>query len=287
MSILVSLLAALSVCVMKLHKKTVYRLALYQSLSSLLFSAQFAAQFVFIDCDRMMLDADKCTLFAFLDLYSGWTKLIFTACVTFHLFCFAVLHKNYRRLEPLYVVFSLIIPAVIASVPLALRGYGPAGFSCWIEERRNNGSLIRDGVIETFALWYGPSTIILIFTSLAMIVLVIALVRRAYFRRPLMRYQNGKALKQLLPLAAFPILFSIPPLLNHIYSVMDSSSDAQIISPLDAACVIGWSLLTGVSVIVHVAATGLYAKASRWCQWCVNHPHMEEGYGTINDKQFN
>ena len=54
--------------------------------------------------------------------------------VTFHLFCFAVLHKNPKKLEVLYVVTSLLIPAGIASVPLITQSYGanPSGTLCYI-----------------------------------------------------------------------------------------------------------------------------------------------------------
>ena len=266
-SVVVSLLATLSVCTAKLYKKTVYRLALYQVLSSLLFSAQFTIQFLIFD-KPTKANMDMCKAFAFFDLYCGWMKLLFTACVTFHLFRFVVFYKDPKKLEPYYVAFSLIVPALVASVPLVLHGYGPQGFVCWIQ-MYSNGSSNRDGVIEAFALWYVPSMLLLVFVSLTMLVTVVILAHRAYFRHSWMRSQNTKALKQLLPLAAFPILylvFSVPLLLNYVlHNVTDSDFNMKVI---DAACVIGWSLSAGVTVMGHIVVTGLCSSMGICTRWC-------------------
>eukprot|EP00731_Ephydatia_muelleri_P035965 Em0185g5a len=58
-----------------------------------------------------------CTAIGFLEVYTEWKKLLFTTWVTFHLFCFAVFHKNMKKLEALYVVTSLLVPALIAALP--------------------------------------------------------------------------------------------------------------------------------------------------------------------------
>ena len=143
-----------------------------------------------------------------------------TMWVTFHLFCFAVLHKNLKKLEVLYVVTSLLVPAVIACIPLITKTYGrnPDGSVCYIYAFNDVAS------IERFALWDAPAMIILLAASAAMVVMVIKLTGRVCLRsyEPITDGdQFWKALKQLLPLAVFPILFfifEIPLFIFHLYA---------------------------------------------------------------------
>ena len=65
-----------------------------------------------------------CRTIGYLELYTEWVKLLFTMCITFHLFCFGVFHNNLKKLEVLYFVMSLLVPAVIAAVPLMTNTYG-------------------------------------------------------------------------------------------------------------------------------------------------------------------
>ena len=103
-SVLVCLLAAILLCCLKLYKKIVYRLALYQVLSALAMASVFVMQVVFINYNKSPIIYGRvCTAIGFLGMYTEWTKLLFTMWVTFHLFCFAVLHKNLKKLEVLYM----------------------------------------------------------------------------------------------------------------------------------------------------------------------------------------
>ncbi|KAL5509162.1 hypothetical protein EMCRGX_G004474 [Ephydatia muelleri] len=168
-SVLVCLLAAFLLRWLKLYKKLVYRLALYQVLSALAMASVGATQVVFINYDELSTIYRRlCTAIGFLWLYSQWTKLLFTMCVTFHLFCFAVLHKNLKKLEVLYVVTSLLVPALIAIVPLITHTYGlsPGGNACYIYA---NTSV---AFMERLALWDGPAMLMLIAASTAMVVMV-------------------------------------------------------------------------------------------------------------------
>ena len=207
-SVLVCLLAAILVLTFKLHKKLVYRLALYQVLSSLLLATVTALQLVFTNYNESQdVYARLCTAVAWFKMCASWMKLLFAMWVTFHLFCYGVLHKNMKKLEVLYVVTSLLAPFVIAVVPLLTHSYGLSsdGALCYIYA---NTSV---AFIERLALWDGPAMFMLIVASIAMVVMVIALAGRVY---RISRYepisegdQFWKALKQLLPLATFPNFF--------------------------------------------------------------------------------
>ena len=198
-SVLVCLLAAILVFRFQLHKKVVYRLALYQVLASLALAVVSVLEVIFINYyTNPEVYSRACTAIGWLILYAEWMKLLFTMWVTFHLFCFAVLHKNLKKLEVLYVVTSLLVPAVIAVLPLITNTYGlsPDGTLCYIYAKNVAA------FIERFALWDGPAIVTLLAASTAMLVMVIVLAYRACLR---IRYetitagnQYWKALKQLL-----------------------------------------------------------------------------------------
>ena len=133
-SVCVCTLAAILVFVLKLHRKVVYRLSLYQVLASLAFSAIEGFQIISAQHNEIWEFDRACTAIGLLALFFRWVKLLFPMWVTFHLFCFAVLHKNLKKLEVLYVVTSLLVPAVIACVPLITHTYGLGidGSYCYI-----------------------------------------------------------------------------------------------------------------------------------------------------------
>eukprot|EP00731_Ephydatia_muelleri_P013121 Em0007g431a len=153
-SVLVCILAAILLCCLKLYKKLVYRLALYQVLSALAMASVSVMQVVFINYDKSPIIYGRiCTALGFLSVYTEWTKLLFTMWVTFHLFCFAVLHKNLKKLELLYVVTSLLAPVVIATVPLTTNAYGlsPDGNACYIYANRSVAFIERLALRNAYA----------------------------------------------------------------------------------------------------------------------------------------
>ena len=263
-SVLVCLLAAILVLCLKLYKLLVYRLALYQVLSALALASVGAMQVVLIDYDQSPLIYGRiCTAIGFLVVYTEWSKLLFTMWVIFHLFCFAVLHRNLKKLEVLYVVTSLLVPVVIAIVPLVTHSYGlnPDGDICNIYA---NTSV---AFIERLALWDGPAMLVLIASSIAMVVMVIKLAGQVCGRRyPYEPITDGdqywKAVKQLLPLATFPILFfifEIPVLIFHVYTTQYSTpNEGMFLAAIVSFSL--WSMASGATVIVHISVAQICGR---------------------------
>ena len=118
-SALVCLLAAILVLRLKLYGKLVYRLALYQVLSALVMASVSAMQVVLMNYDNSPNIYDRvCTAIGLLLEYIAWVKLLFTVWVTIHLFCLAVLGKNLKKLEVVYIVTSLLVPTGMAIIYL-------------------------------------------------------------------------------------------------------------------------------------------------------------------------
>ena len=194
-------------------------------------------------------------------------KVCFAAWVTFHLFFFAVFHKNMKILEVLYVLSSLVVPALLACVPFTTHSYGLQGSVCWIQSWKDNcpTNIAVVGVVEQFALTYGPSMAILLIVSVAMVVMVITILYRS---RKYHNEQNSKALQQLLPLAVYPILFfvfTIPPFVNRLYGTKPNvpHDTAYALSMMGAVTVASWSFFTGISLIVHIVVAKLHAHCKK------------------------
>ena len=252
LSILACLLAAILVFALKLHQKVVYRLPLYQVLAALAF-----ATVQMVQIKHSPVTGTGCIAIGWLVVYLEWMKLLFTMWVTVHVFCFAVLHRNLKKLEVLYVVTSLLVPAVIASVPLITHSYGSRGY-CYIEAENDTH---HETFIERFALWNGPAMAILLVSSTAMVVMTIKLAHRVCWKFKYEPITDGgqywKALKQLLPLMAFPILFfifTIPVFVYDIYSPFSINSGSnQLLQFVANVFVSMWSMSSGVTLIVHMS----------------------------------
>ena len=273
LSVVVCLSAIILVVVLKLYKKTVYRLALYQVVASLCFAMSCVMGIIFINYNQNPeLYRRLCIAVAFWSLFAENLKLFSTLWLTVHLFCLAVFYKNMKRFESVYVLSSLLISATFSIIPLITNTYGFNGVTCWIRESSDNCSLYKstiEEIVEQHTLWYGPSTILLLMESAVLLTTVIVLVCR-YRRRKRQQVvtnredQNWRAAKQLLPLAAYPMLFLvliIPPLVFNAYTYTP-----QPPSPVLLYVAVGsgatWSLSAGTTLILHVL---LSMTCSRKC----------------------
>lgn len=279
-SVVVCLLASAMVFGLKLHQKVVYRLALYQILAALVFSVVQMSQIAFVHYNVTSGSdayAHACYAIAFLSLYTQWAKLVLTTWLTAHLFCFSVFQKNLKRLEVVYVVTSLLVPAALAGVALGIRSYGLGEFGCWISSTCRNGNFsFRDMFFERLGLWDGPAASILLIASVAMVIMLIKLAVNVHQRRRYAQTSSGdqfwKALKQLLPLAAFPVLFYIfviPQFAFHIYQLEFQATNYQLPRSADDSFYVAisasfsvWSFVSGLTLILHVCV----ARMSQHCR---------------------
>ena len=263
-SVVVCLVAIILVFCLRLHKKVVYRLVLYQVMSSLVLALTEGSQSIFFNWNPKTYE-QICVAVGWFVMFSLWMKLLFTMWATFHLFCFAVFHWNPKKLEVVYVATSLFLPALIASVPLTTHSYGfsPVG-GCYIPAYNDAGNrTLYDAVIERFSLWSGPASFILLAESTAMVAMVITMIHRVYRRRTSLlqtmpitggsRYKE--ALVQLLPLAIFPIMlliFIVPVLVYDVYYCLITPTPDKGLVVSAYLFISLWSLFSGTVVIVHI-----------------------------------
>ena len=298
LSMAVCLLAIILVGALKLYKKPVYRLALYQVVASLSFATACVVGVIFINYNEAPeVYSRLCVAVGFWYLLTQNLMLFSTLWLTFHLFCFAVFYKNMKKFELFYIVSSLLISAIFSIVPLITDvSYGFNGVTCWIRVRNENCSSYRRTdieIIEQFTLWYGPSTTLLVIESTVLLIMVAILVCR-YRRR--IKYsgesvnhedQNWKAAKQLLPLAVYPMLFCvliIPPIVFNAYTYTPQPPSPALIYA-GVTSVAAWSLSAGTTLILHVILSAACSRKRRTKPREKRHQSdliEDEGVNTVN-----
>ena len=239
-SLLPSLATIIFVCVLKLHKTLVYRLALYQVLSAMEFSVLWITASVYV-YDIVAFNGTVRTIFEALLLGSAFIKLMFTVWIVIHLFALAMFHKNLHRLERLYVVSSLLVPLVVTAALLGVT----LPEAC---------SLMAANIVYTIIFT------VLVLTSLLIIVMATILCHRACRRRSLAlsEYdkQHKKALYEMLPLLLYPILFLLIMIPIFAFTVLDMRnvnnnyfSDSYTMFSI---CAPLWSFTTSLLLIFHL-----------------------------------
>ena len=265
-SILVCLVAAILVFWLKLYKSVVYRLSLYQVLAALVYAIAELWQLNLLNKYETNPNTHQCTTLGWATLYFICVNLLFTMWVAIHLFCYGALHKDLSKLELWYVVTSLLVPAVVACVPLITNSYGFSPIDgCYIPVYTINSShRIEVAVVERFVLWEGPAMTILLISSAAMVTLLIKLTHLIKSKYKLYETLPNsdhfwKALKQLVPFTVFSILFCVSQIPYLVYDIHYSTSP----STPHGLVVFGnismyiWSTICGLSLIVHILVVRL------------------------------
>ena len=215
-----------------LHKKSTYRLAMYQVLSALAYSFILMLSFVSLNRSSDSLPfAIYCKAKAFFNVYILWVNLLFTISLTFHLFYLAVFLKNLEKMELFYVLFSTLFPLLFSWIPFIHNNYGVTGAWCWIRNWKGNCATQNylEGIIEQFTLWYGPLFVCLTISIIATIIIVLVLLWRVCkaksdVNQPLLKSKYKKALHELLPLLAYPAIFNCLSLFSLVHRIYDAAT---------------------------------------------------------------
>ena len=275
-SVIVCFTSVVLVFILKLNIYFVHRLALYQVLAALCYGLVLTLELLFLIFRH---DDEKnrwlCETVGFFSLYFSWVKLLFTAWLVAHLFCQAVLgidpQKDHKRYEVLCVITLILFPLLFTWIPFVTEEYGPAGVWCWIQSWKDNciDTLSIAGITEQFTLWYGPAMVVTIVESIAITVIVLSLLfcyqpndKPASTSTSLLESSNSsaqkrrKALNELLPLLAYPILFCLlltPPLINRIIGAAYTEQQPNITAILVSGIFIPLRpFFAGLTLLIHV-----------------------------------
>ena len=200
----------------KAHQRTSHRLVLWLMISTLLLSAVIAFELLIAKFENGHDIEQMCKVIGLFLEYAIWMKLMLTFWINFHLFLLTVLWRSYWWLEFVYILTSLAIPATFFWVPLLHNAYGLAGGWCWIRAMDDQCTKLKAGLVEQFVLWYGPMMLFTVVNVAMMVVMATVLCKRACCggskedKDPLLpKPRHNIALKETLPLIAYPVTFHI------------------------------------------------------------------------------
>ena len=268
LSILCCTLALATVTIKRLYKKVIYRLAMYQVTATLLQSFILASEFMLIDYNEEKVYYQvSCKAIAVMAQFVILMNLFCISWLTFHLFAFVVFFKDLKRLEWLYISSSVLIPLLVACIPFITDSYGAVEALCYITslKRENNCTTRPDvvGITEQFTLYYGPAAFLFTVNMIAIFVTTVTMACRTWTHKVYMdgephpeeSNQYAKALKQILPLVAYPIIHFVLFLAafsNRIYTAKEGSAVFGF-TVAHAATQSLRGFFDGLSLIVHIA----------------------------------
>ena len=277
---------------LRLYKVFTYRLAMYQVLSGMMFSCAVMLFFGSINYDGDSLPyVVVCKAQAFLTQYFLWVKLLFTMNLIFHLFCLAVFMKNFRKLELFYILLSTLFPLSFTWIPFIHNNYGVAGAWCWIRDWKDNcaSQHYLEGIIEQFALWYGPLFVSLtVCIAITVIIFLVVLWRVCVCtmlssHQPLLennlKQRQKEMLQELLPLLAYPTIFcciSLIPIVNRIYDAVSHSTSFEL-SLVHAITNYSMGLFSSAVLIMHVLIVRFYQRSISNRKTPVNNDNTPRG----------
>ena len=261
-SVVVAVIPSIVMFYLKLHRQFTYRVAFYQVLGAILYHCAGILATVFpLTIDHFNKHfVPVCQFAAFSLTFFFCVKLFFVSFIVVHLFIFSIIYRSIKRFEPVYIVFSVAFSLVVATVPFMTKTYGLAGPWCWIENRKDDCSsqVLLDGIIEQFALYYVPGLACLAIDSLLAAVMVTVLylrVRRERKRDPtIKRHPLDEAIKQMLPLVAYPVLFLLlllPGFANRVYGATPNQPNVGLMY-FSIVCTALWGFTGGAALSLHI-----------------------------------
>ena len=254
----------------RLYHRFIERLVLYLLILSLLYSFSGVFQWVAIFYDSMNEDALRgCKAVGFLTQYSSCAVLFFHFALSLLLFGSIVLQQDWSSYKWEITTFltSLFVPALFSWIPFIHDHYGLSGAWCWISAHNATCSLSMAGLYEQIVLWYIPQTLLMLIASCLIVVIVLNLTEVCCFKArdikvPREVYQ--KALKKLLPLLAYPIVFFVINTVSLICRVTVTANVEQIwLLYLRAITDPSWGLLACIAFLVHLYSLSKTSARSR------------------------
>ena len=265
-SVICCVLALGLVFYLKLHKHFLYRLAMYQVLSSMLVSLN-AVLAIILNREvwwsnqkyNETFDA-MCEAIAFLLLYFDWIKLLFTTMLSFHLFCLAVCLKDFKYYEKEYIVISVCLPALFVWIPFIKHKFGPVGPWCWIKNPNNKWNA---GLAEQIFLWYVPCIVLLLFCTIAAVAVIVVLWYRhnsnnnSNEREALLNQASDKnmnALIEITPLLIYPTVYIILQIITAIVHIYIAICKQLYFGSIITNSVIdgSWGIFSSMALFFHI-----------------------------------
>ena len=259
LSVTLCIIAIAGVLRYKLYKEFAYRLGTYQVMASMLISITVMLATLSILNDTLPFQV-LCAVTGFLLEYFMWVKLLFALCLIFHLFCLAVMLKNFQQLEVVYIILCFCVPLLFTWIPFIHRSYGLTESWCWIRDTECNGDRYYIGFIEQYVLWFAPLTVCIVISFIAIGIILFAFKRR--YNRLSVRKESDSLLRdrmkgyilrvyfrKLIPLLMYPIVYFALFLIPLLLDTLDKNF---VLSLVHLLCYASVGLFSCLVLVVHV-----------------------------------
>ena len=251
----------------RMFKLLTHRLILYMLVSALSYCVAVIVTISALWQNYWKGEYDKwCEVEGFFLEYSLWVMFLSILMVTLHLTNLVLFDRCYEsiaKLEPFYLLFPWIFPAIVSWIPFVHHNYGLSGLWCWIRLYNDDCSLNKEGLIEVYTLWYGEFILILILNNIGLIIISILLCKRARQSTTSINYR--KALKQASPLIAYPIVrqfLSAFGVTNRIYIGVTGGHFTRWMYFAQALLSPSWGLFAGLFTLGYLVVLRTFSKES-------------------------
>ena len=268
LSLFMNILTVSVALYLKVYKHFAHRLAMYLVCSSILTNIIHISQLDLLKYTDVNVGEDcvnsvnmtSCNLIGPLSQYFMSVELLFAVCFTFHLFCLAVLRRDFKHLEGIYIFVATVSPVFVVFLPYHWNAYGIDVAWCGIQNETKY-------IWLHLGIWYVPVFILQIINAVEVIVILFTIrnrIRSLKREREVLINQvnaNKKALKELRPLIVYILIFLILTSLPFVFRFM-------------IICFVENDTLIVCIAIVHVICDGLWGFNCSFAQ--LNHMYINK-----------
>ena len=227
-------LAILFILVTKFYKRFVYRLVLYLLIAALLESLAFVSEEVFLHNQGEQVVLRNSTIARNFCVFSAYFSeiavlgedIVICWIMVYLLLIMCNYITNQPKHEIIGVAISIAVPFLICWVPFVKHRYGFSGLWCWIKLTNSEEDCAQNiyGLIYMSTLYYGPMTVVAIFSLVSFLVIVVMVCRSGV----------REGLWEALPLVIYALIYDclcgldLANRIYYIFQLKDSSNPKPV-----------------------------------------------------------
>ncbi|KAL5489504.1 hypothetical protein EMCRGX_G018601 [Ephydatia muelleri] len=254
------------------YRQFVHRLTLYIGLSGLFRAIAFLFQVIPVDIDQPDTNPvsvrkgweGACTFGGMIVQYAGFVQSMGIFWICLYVFVVVVLRSQrlrQRNLEVIGVVLMVLVPVLFTWEPFVTpsQSYGISGTRCWIKDTTCNENSTT-AYIYTITIVVVPHILLTFSGFLLMMLALFTLANRV--RKKIHQRQHWLAIKDILPLAPYPLLYSSVWFVRMLgLAAMNNSS---VLGEITVALIQASSLVLPLSLIVRSSVRDKLACRCCW-----------------------
>lgn len=241
----------------KLHRQFIHRLSLYLALGGLLRATTILISIAPVDIQQpddspvSVRDgwSGMCSFSGYLNQYTGFIQTFTVVWLSIYIFCGVVYLKQLtqRKYELAGLAAIVLAPLLLTWEPFIKTSYGFSLTLCWLGVPNCYTPTDTNKILTKFVLYIVviPQIILTQFGLILLSIAIIHLLRKIYLN--LYEHHYWLAMKEILPLMLFPLLYSLVYFGRMIGLFV--GSDVFLISEITLVLILTCSVLLPVSLL--------------------------------------